>query len=171
MSPKQTASPKDEPASTGSSQPPPPEFGGSGETLPWSPKSGHGPANIEAAEAIYGQLIEVRKIVNQLLQESAQARTRRRLELVPVRTSDLMRGFQAAVARANRATRAGEGDSEDIERMAIKDLEISVTAPLIESAHAEDPVLMLPNLKSVDADSPAITLKFNVVSVPRAQRG
>jgi hypothetical protein len=75
------------------------------------------------------------------------------------------------VARANRATRAGEEDGEDIERMAIKDLEVSVTAPLLESAHAEDPVLMLPNLKSVDADSPAITLKFNVVSVPRAQRG
>lgn len=163
-------------------QQPPPELG-SGSDVPWKhkgdddddhdPKHPHYHHHLDkhAAEAIYAQLLALRETTEKLLQEAREAKLRRRLELVPVRTADLMRGFQAAVAKANRSTRAGEQEGEDIERMAIKDLEVSLTAPIIESAHAEDPVVMLPNIKSVDADSPSLSLKFSVVSVPRQSRG
>ena len=106
-------------------------------------------------------------MVEQLRQETIDEKLRRRLDLVPVRVGDLMRGFQAAVARANLATRAGgEGEGEDIEQMVIKNLEVSVTAPVIDAGHAEDPVLMLPNIKSPDAATAQVSLKFSVVSVP-----
>lgn len=120
--------------------------------------------------AIFGQLVDVRKGVESLQAAAQEANLRRRLELVPVRVGDLMRGFQSAVSRANRAARAGDGDGEDIAQMAIKDLEISIEAPIIEGGHAEDPTLMLPNIKSVDRDTAAVTLKFSVVTVPAKQR-
>lgn len=125
----------------------------------------------EAAEAIYSQLLEVRRIVDRLQQEALDAKTRKKYEMAPVMVSDLMTGFQAAVARANRATSAGEGEGEDIERMSIKDLEVSIDAPVIESGHAGDPVIMLPNINSADNESARVTLKFSVVSVPIKQRG
>ncbi len=153
------------PTTGGTTQPPPPPVGGGSGTVPWSPG---GKKDEElAAAAIYAQLLEVRKVVEQLRQETIDEKLRRRLDLVPVRVGDLMRGFQAAVARANLATRAGaEGEGEDIEQMAIKNLEVSVTAPVIDAGHAEDPVLMLPNIKSPDAATAQVSLKFSVVSVP-----
>lgn len=163
-------------------QPPPPEIEGSEADVPWEHDDDehrdrgkhhdHHRWESEVAEAIYTQLIEVRKVVENLRQEAQEAKLRRRSELAPVRVGDLMRGFQSAVAKANRSTRAGEqDDGEDIERMSIKDLEVSVQAPIIEGAHAEDPVVMLPNIKSVDAETASISLKFTVVSVPLKQRG
>ena len=164
----------------GGAQPPPPEFVGSEDSeggVPWEHDDDHGKHRHghhwedEAAEAIYRQLVEVRKVVEQLQQEAQEAKLRRRSELVPVRVGDLMRGFQSAVAKANRSTRAGDEDGEDIERMSIKDLEISLQAPIIEGGHAEDPVVMLPNIKSADGETAGISLKFKVVSVPLKQRG
>lgn len=163
-------------------QPSPPDPGDFGGTFPWSPRR-RGRRNdddddregrrMEAAaeEWIYLHLLEVRRIVEQLLEEAKEAKLRRRLESVPVRVGDLMQGFQAAVSRANRAERAGAEEAEDIERMSIKDLEVEVTAPIIESAHAEDPVLMLPNIKAASPEAAQVTLKFSVVSVPLKQRG
>ena len=88
-------------------------------------------------------------------------------ETLPVKTSDLMMGFQSAVSRANEAARSTDYDTQDIETMKVKDLEISIQAPVIESGHASDPVLMLPNIKSVRSDSVNLTLKFSIVSVPK----
>lgn len=88
-------------------------------------------------------------------------------ETLPVRTSDLMMGFQSAVSRANEAARSTDYDTQDIETMKVKDLEISIQAPVIESGHASDPVLMLPNIKSVRSDSVNLSLKFSIVSVPK----
>ncbi|MES1241365.1 MAG: hypothetical protein ABUT39_07085 [Acidobacteriota bacterium] len=157
--------------STGTTQPPPPAVGGSAGTVPWTPGGGKKDGELEAAAAIYAQLLEVRKVVEQLRQETVDEKLRRRLDLVPVRVGDLMRGFQAAMARANLANRAGgEDEGEDIEQMAIKNLEVSVTAPVIDAGHAEDPVLMLPNIKSPDASTAQVSLKFSVVSVP-ARKG
>lgn len=156
-------------AGNGGEQPPPPEL--SSTDVPWQPGPGKGKQSDEAAEAIWTQLVAIRQTVDRLHEEAKEARLRRRLALVPVRVSDLMRGFQAAVSRANRSTRTGEGEGEDIERMAIKDLKVGLSAPILESAHAEDPVLMLPNLESADADSPAVSLEFRVVAVPRQARG
>jgi hypothetical protein len=160
--------PQPPPSSSGSSsQPPPPPLGGGTGSVPWEPGKRHGKdPELEAAEAIYYQLLEVRKVVEALRQEAQEARVRKRLELVPVRVGDLMRGFQAAVARANLAARAGGEDGEDIEQMAIKNLEVSINAPVIEAGHAEDPVLMLPNIKNPDAATAQVSLKFSVVSVP-----
>jgi hypothetical protein len=148
-------------------QPPPPPVGGGSGSVPWTPGGGKKDDELEAAAAIYAQLLEVRKVVEQLRQETIDEKLRRRLDLVPVRVGDLMRGFQSAVARANLATRAGdESEGEDIEQMAIKNLEVTVTAPVIDAGHAEDPVLMLPNIKSPDAATAQVSLKFSVVSVP-----
>ncbi|HET9225978.1 MAG TPA: hypothetical protein VFR31_04885 [Thermoanaerobaculia bacterium] len=151
---------------SGSTQPPPPTV--SGGSVPWTPGGGgKKDGELEAAAAIYTQLLEVRKVVEQLRQETIDEKLHRRLDLVPVRVGDLMQGFQAAVARANLATHAGgEGEGEDIEQMVIKNLEVSVTAPVIDAGHAEDPVLMLPNIKSPDAATAQVSLKFSVVSVP-----
>lgn len=160
-------------------QPPPPDLEGTDGEVPWDHEHDkkhkhHGHEHHidhEAAEVIYRQLLEVRKTVDTLVHETKEAKLRKNFEQVPVRTSDLMRGFQAAVARANRAERSDEEDGEDIERMSIKDLEISLSAPIIEGGHAGDPVLMLPNIKSADAQSAAVSLKFTIVSVPAKQRG
>jgi hypothetical protein len=157
---------------TSSSQPPPPDYQGSDGQTPWSPGKGKTKKDEEmnALEAIYFHLLEMRRVVDKLVEESKEEKIHRRLEVVPVRISDLMRGFQAAVARANRSTSAGEGEEEDIERMSVKDLEISLSAPIIEGGHAADPVVMLPNIKSVDAESAKISLKFSIVSVPMKKR-
>jgi hypothetical protein len=164
------ASPTTTTSGGSTTQPPPPAVGTSTGTVPWTP-GGKKDGDLEAAAAIYAQLLEVRKVVEQLRQETVDEKLRRRLDLVPVRVGDLMRGFQAAVARANLATRAGgEGEGEDIEQMVIKNLEVSVTAPVIDAGHAEDPVLMLPNIKSPDAATAQVSLKFSVVSVP-ARKG
>lgn len=155
-------------------QPPPPTYQGSPDQTPWTPGHGKDKKEEEAnvLEAIYFHLLEMRRAVDKMAEEAKEEKIRRKLELVPVRISDLMCGFQAAVARANRSTQAGgEGETEDIERMSVKDLEISLTAPIIEGGHAADPVVMLPNIKSVDAEAAKISLKFNIVSVPLKQRG
>lgn len=163
------ASPTTTTSGGSTTQPPPPAVGGGSGTVPWTLGGGKKDGDLEAAAAIYAQLLEVRKVVEQLRQETVDEKLRRRLDLVPVRVGDLMRGFQAAMARANLATRAGD-EGEDIEQMAIKNLEVSVTAPVIDAGHAEDPVLMLPNIKSPDAATAQVSLKFSVVSVP-ARKG
>lgn len=166
--------PKDNETNGGSSgtQPPPPVSEGS-DQIPWTPGKGQDKKQQEltALEAIYFQVMEMRKTLDKMEEEAREEKIRRKMGLVPVQTSDLLRGFQAAVARANRATHAGEGEGEEIERMSVKDLEISLSAPIIEGGHAADPVVMLPNIKSVDAETAKISLKFNIVSVPIKQRG
>lgn len=152
-------------------QPPPPPLRHGPRHRPWSPgKVLERLFQHDDTEAIYAQLLEIRKVVEALRQEVQEARVRRRLDLVPVRVGDLMRGFQAAVARANLATHAGGEAGEDIEQMVIKNLEVSISAPVIEAGHAEDPVLMLPNIKNPDAAIAQVSLKFSVVSVP-ARKG
>jgi hypothetical protein len=155
-------------------QPPPPDYQGDGAQTPWSSTSLKGQqkkdAEMDALEAIYFHLMEMRRVVDNLVEESKQEKIRRKMEVVPVRVSDLMKGFQAAVARANRSTSAGEGEGQDIETMSVKNLEISLSAPIIEGGHADDPVLMLPNIKSVDSESAKISMKFSIVSIPMKTR-
>jgi len=124
----------------------------------------------EALEAVYSELVEVRQKTDQLLKDATERKLEKRYESAPVRTSDLMNGFQTAVSRANRSSRSSEYESEDIGRMIIKDLEISVEAPLIESGHAQDPVLMLPNIKSVDNKSSNVSIKFSIQSLPAKKK-
>lgn len=88
------------------------------------------------------------------------------LELTPVRVSDLMAGFQSAVAKANRAVRTGDLDHEHIGDMAITNLKVSVAAPLVEGHIAEDPIIMIPNVNSVTSESPKVSISFDVVTVP-----
>jgi hypothetical protein len=152
----------------GGAQPPPPDPDGRDDH---DDGPGHGHDHHHDHEELQAQLTEITRVLAQILEETRTERLRKRLEYVPVRTSDLMRGFQAAVARANRATQAGEGEGEDIERMSIKDLQVTLSAPIIDGGHADDPVVMLPNIKSVDAESAKITLSFQVVSVPLKGRG
>lgn len=171
--PKPKPKPGDKSTNPSPTQPPPPDYQGDGQQTPWTSSTGKHKkdAEMDALEAIYFHLMELRRVVDKIEEESRQEKIRRRMEVVPVRVSDLMQGFQAAVARANRSTQAGEGDGEDIERMSVKDLEISLSAPIIEGGHAADPVVMLPNIKSVDTESAKISMKFSIVSVPLKQRG
>jgi hypothetical protein len=157
---------------TTSTQPSPPDSLQFGDSVPWVPGRWKGKKDEEmgALEAIYLQLIEVRRVVDQMAQQAREEKIRQQLEVVPVRVSDLMQGFQAAAARANRSTQAGDESGEDIEQMAVKDLEISLSAPIIEGGHASDPVIMLPNIKSVDSETAKLSLKFNIVSVPLKKR-
>ncbi len=90
----------------------------------------------------------------------------RQLELAPVHVSDLMAGFQSAVAKANRAIETGDLDQEHIGDMAITNLKVSLSAPIIEGQHQEDPVIMIPNIHSVTPDSPKVSLSFDVIVVP-----
>lgn len=157
---------------TSTNQPPPPDYqAGEGE-VPWSPGTGKTKkeAEMNALEAIYFHLMEMRRDVDKLIESAKEEKIRRRMEVVPVRISDLMQGFQAAVARANRSTQAGEGEGEDIETMSVKDLEISLSAPIIEGGHASDPVVMLPNIKNVDSESAKMSLKFSIVNIPLKKR-
>jgi len=124
----------------------------------------------EVTHAIYDQLAMTRKTLDELLDEAKEAKVRKQLDQLPINVSDLMRGFQGAVSRANRAVEAGEDGGEDIERMVIKNLEISLDAPLINEAHAEDPMIMLPNENSSNHDQAKVSLKFSVVNVPKSQR-
>jgi len=121
------------------------------------------------ADAVQRQLREVSDKVERLTQVSMEVKGPS--ALAPVKLSDLMRGFQGAVVRANDAIRAGSDDGEDIEAMVIKRLDISLEAPIVETGHADDPVVMLPNLNSVDSDSPTVRLSFEVVSVPVMKGG
>lgn len=88
------------------------------------------------------------------------------LDLAPVHVSNLMRGFQGAVAKANDATRTGRGDGEDIKVMRIKNLEVSIDAPVVSENHAKDPVIMLPNANSVNNETARVSLRFTIVTVP-----
>lgn len=154
-------------------QPPPPEPTGSEPAGAGEPSTEHPPHPHEptAVDLLYTQLLDVQKVLDQLAGQAEVDRLRRRHEHVPVRASDLMRGFQAAVARANRAVIAGDIEGQDIEDMAVRDLRVSISAPVIDSGHAEDPTLMLPNIKSVDEQSARISLEFSVMSMPKKTQG
>jgi hypothetical protein len=160
-------------------QPPPPtpdggggDDGGGDDPAKHHPPHGHAHDHWEHEhyEALHRQLLDVRRLLDQLTRAAEAEHLQKRHENVPVRTSDLMRGFQAAVARANRAASSGEFEGEDIGRMAIKDLEVSISAPIIDGGHADDPTLMLPNIKSVDETSARISLKFTVINTPGKPR-
>lgn len=159
----------------GGEQTPPPEVdAGSveGSKLPeGDTKTQGGKKFIEfdAAEAIYSQLVMTRKTLDELVDEAKVARVQKQLDQLPVNLSDVMRGFQGAVSRANRAVQSGEDGGEDIERMLIKNLEISLDAPIIHEAHAEDPMIMLPNENSSNPQA-KVTLKFSVSSVPGTKK-
>jgi hypothetical protein len=158
-------------------QPPPPQVDPSSFGEPNFPKGDkshdddhkHKHFHFDAAEAIYNQLVLTRKTLDKLVDETKEIKVRKQLDQLPVSVSDLMRGFQGAVSRANRAVQAGE-DGEDIERMVIKNLEVSIDAPIINEAHAQDPMIMLPNENSVDSGHAKVTMKFSVVSLPKTQK-
>lgn len=169
---------KDERDNDRDAQPPPPDPGsgggggrGGGDDKDDDDDHHHkGRHHDHEFEVLYRQLVEVRRTLAQLAHQAEAERLKQRHEYVPVRTSDLMRGFQAAVARANRAVAAGEFEGEDIETMAVRDLRVSISAPVIDGGHAEDPTLMLPNIKSVDEQSAKISLEFTVVNMPSKSR-
>lgn len=121
----------------------------------------------EENNEVYNQLQIVTKSIENLEKQISESIKYKQLELVPVRISDLMRGFQSAMAKANFASKSGnEIEGEDIGNLAIKDLQISLTAHIIEAGHADDPILMLPNIKSIDQDSAKVSIKFTVYGVP-----
>ena len=124
----------------------------------------------DAAEAIYKQLVMTRKVLDELVDEAKEAKIKKQLDQLPVSVSDLMQGFQAAMSKANKAVQAGEEGGEDIEQMSIKNLEVSIDAPIINENPAHDPMIMLPNENSSDSSRAKVTMKFSVVSVPKVKR-
>jgi hypothetical protein len=84
---------------------------------------------------------------------------------IAVKTSDLMNGFQSALAKSMQARQASEGGA-NIRDYVIKNLEIEFAAPLVAEREGDEPILMVPNVKNVTTDSPLVRLKFSVSHVP-----
>lgn len=85
---------------------------------------------------------------------------------IAVKTSDLMNGFQNSMAKAIKATRIENTESEEIKDYIIQDLEVEFAVPLVAERGEDEPMLMLPNIKSVTDESPMVKLKFKVTNVP-----
>lgn len=115
--------------------------------------------------------IEKENLSQQIMRTNSVTQKQEILEQVPVHLSNLMAGFQSALVKANRRAKTGVQDLEDIGEMAIGNLEVQLSAPIIDRLHPEDPVIMLPNIKSVTEQSPKVTLKFNVVALPSESDG
>ena len=85
---------------------------------------------------------------------------------IAVKTSDLMNGFQNSMAKAIKTTSLESADSEVIKDYIIQDLEVEFAVPLIAERGEDEPMLMLPNIKSVTDESPMVRLKFKIANVP-----
>ena len=89
---------------------------------------------------------------------------------VAVKTSDLMNGFQGAMAKAIRSRKPSSDQvGEDIQNFIIQDMEVEFAVPLVAEREEKEPILMIPNIKSVTDQSPLVKLKFKVANVPEKE--
>ena len=117
--------------------------------------------------ALRGEVAAMRELLLTMAAEFKSTSGPEKLNGVAVKTSDLMNGFQGALARAIKARRAADtDDSEDIADFVVQDLEVEFAAPIVAERSGDEPVLLVPNIKSVNTESPLARLKFTVGSVP-----
>jgi len=124
-------------------------------------------------EELRTEIAGLRELLLTLITEMRGSEKKETLTGVAVKTSDLMSGFQGALARAIEARRAGDADSgEDIGNYVIQDMEVEFAAPLVAERGGDEPILLIPNVKSVTEASPLVRLKFKIdAEPPRAEEG
>ncbi len=117
-------------------------------------------------EILNREIIELKRMVSLLSRELRTVRdVSKPMNGVMVKASDVMNGFQSALAKSINSTKSAES-GENIQDYIVKDLDVEFTAPLVAENESDEPMLMLPNMKSVSDNSPAVRLKFSVVYVP-----
>lgn len=121
-------------------------------------------------EELENEITSLRSLVFDLYNELKGAgSSAQKVNGIALKTSDLMNGFQNSMAKAIKARELEGTDSENIKDYIIQDLEVELAVPLVAERGEEEPILMLPNIKSVTEDSPLVKLKFRITNVPESE--
>jgi hypothetical protein len=115
--------------------------------------------------ALREEIVKIRELVQDL--KSKRGEESILITGVAVKSSEIMNGFQSAMSKAIKSQSASsEGNGENIKNFIIKDLEVEFAAPIVAERGGEEPILIIPNIKSVSTDSPLVRLKFTITNVP-----
>ncbi|MEQ9403953.1 MAG: hypothetical protein RIM99_10225 [Cyclobacteriaceae bacterium] len=119
-------------------------------------------------EELENEVSSLRNLVLDLYNELKTSGTPQKISGIPLKASDLMNGFQNSMAKAIKTQSLGSSESENIKDYIIQDLEVEFAVPLVAERGEEEPILMLPNIKSVTEESPLVKLKFRITNVPES---
>ncbi|MEP1032379.1 hypothetical protein [Ekhidna sp.] len=116
------------------------------------------------------EITSLRNLVFDLYNELKTSKTEsQKITGIAVKTSDLMNGFQNSMAKAINSNTLEGAESETIKDYIIQDLEVDFALPLIAERGEDEPMLMLPNIKSVTEESPLVRLKFKIANIPDSE--
>ncbi|MEO9484716.1 MAG: hypothetical protein ABJG47_14755 [Ekhidna sp.] len=116
------------------------------------------------------EIVSLRNLVFDLYNELKTSKTEsQKITGIAVKTSDLMNGFQNSMAKAIKSSTLEGAESETIKDYIIQDLEVDFALPLIAERGEDEPMIMLPNIKSVTEDSPLVRLKFKIANIPDSE--
>ncbi len=124
----------------------------------------------KSIEDLENEINSLRTLVFDLYNELKSARSEgQKVTGIAVKTSDLMNGFQNSMAKAIKASSLESSESESIKDYIVQDLEVEFALPLVAERGEDEPMLMLPNIKSVTNESPMVNLKFKIANVPETE--
>lgn len=121
-------------------------------------------------EELENEVVSLRNLVFDLYNELKNSKSEgQKITGIAVKTSDLMNGFQNSMAKAIKSNTLSSAESETIKDYIIQDLEVDFALPLIAERGEDEPMLMLPNIKSVTEESPLVRLKFKISNIPDSE--
>ncbi|WP_421765357.1 hypothetical protein [Ekhidna sp.] len=121
-------------------------------------------------EELENEVVSLRNLVFDLYNELKTSKSEgQKITGIAVKTSDLMNGFQNSMAKAIKSNTLSSAESETIKDYIIQDLEVDFALPLIAERGEDEPMLMLPNIKSVTEESPLVRLKFKISNIPDSE--
>ena len=121
-------------------------------------------------EELENEVVSLRNLVFDLYNELKTSKTEsQKITGIAVKTSDLMNGFQNSMAKAIKSKTLSGAESEAIKDYIIQDLEVDFAVPLIAERGEDEPMLMIPNIKSVTEESPLVRLKFKISNIPDSE--
>lgn len=121
-------------------------------------------------EELENEVISLRNLVFDLYNELKTSKSEsQNITGIAVKTSDLMNGFQNSMAKAIKSKTLSGAESETIKDYIIQDLEVDFAVPLIAERGEDEPMLMIPNIKSVTEESPLVRLKFKISNIPDSE--
>ncbi len=124
----------------------------------------------KSIEELENEISSLRNLVFDLYNELKNSKTAsQKVNGIALKVSDLMNGFQNSMAKAIKAKTLEGAESESIKDYIIQDLEIEFALPLVAERGEDEPILMIPNIKSVTEDSPLVKLKFRITNVPETE--
>ncbi|MBC6399802.1 MAG: hypothetical protein GDA37_02100 [Ekhidna sp.] len=124
----------------------------------------------KSIEELENEITSLRNLVFDLYNELKSSKSdSQKVTGIVVKTSDLMNGFQNSMAKAIKSGSLESGESESIKDYIVQDLEVEFALPLVAERGEDEPLLMLPNIKSVTDESPMVKLKFKVTNIPDAE--